>query len=113
MTIAAAQGIFFNVYFFAYLLTPSTCHRFVGYLEEEAVHTYSVLLEQIDKGNLEHWKNMRAPQEAIDYYQLEQDASFRDMVTHVRADEACHRDLNHHFADVPHYADIDHHEVSI
>ena len=56
---------------------------------------------------------MRAPQEAIDYYQLEQNASFRDMVTHVRADEACHRDLNHHFADVPHYADIDHHEVSI
>jgi len=35
------------------------------------------------------------------------------MVTHVRADEACHRDLNHHFADVPHYADIDHHEVTI
>ena len=55
LIIAASQGIFFNVYFFAYLLTPSTCHRFVGYLEEEAVHTYTVLLEQIDKGNLKHW----------------------------------------------------------
>jgi len=35
------------------------------------------------------------------------------MVAHVRADEACHRDLNHHFADVPFYADIDHHDVTI
>lgn len=55
LMIAAAQGVFFNVYFIAYLLSPSYCHRFVGYLEEEAVHTYTVLLEQIDKGNLPHW----------------------------------------------------------
>jgi hypothetical protein len=48
--IAAAQGLFFNFYFLAYLLSPSTCHRFVGYLEEEAVHTYTVLLDQLDKG---------------------------------------------------------------
>ena len=43
--IALAQGIFFNMYFIAYLMSPRTCHRFVGYLEEEAVHTYSMLLE--------------------------------------------------------------------
>jgi len=113
LMIALAQGVFFNAYFFMYMVTPSTCHRFVGYLEEEAVHTYTVLIDQIDKGNLEHWKNMRAPQEAINYYALDSDASFRTMVAHVRADEACHRDLNHHFADVPFYADIDHHDVTI
>jgi len=95
------------------MISPSTCHRFVGYLEEEAVSTYTVLLEQIDNGNLVHWKDMRAPQEAIDYYELPEDATFRDMVSHVRADEACHRDLNHHFADIPSYSSVDSHTVEI
>ena len=113
LIIAAGQGIFFNAYFLMYMITPSTCHRFVGYLEEEAVHTYTVLLEQIDNGNLKHWAQMRAPQEAIEYYNLPNDASFRDMVSHVRADEACHRDLNHHFADIPWYECVDSHEVTI
>lgn len=27
--------------FVAYLINPKICHRFVGYLEEEAVHTYT------------------------------------------------------------------------
>ena len=54
---------------------------------------------------------MRANEEAIDYYQLDDNASFRDMVAHVRADEACHRDLNHNFADSPFHAEIDHHDV--
>ena len=53
--IAAAQGIFFNLYFVAYLLSPQFCHKFVGYLEQEAVHTYTMLLEEIDKGNLKKW----------------------------------------------------------
>ena len=68
LIIAAGQGIFFNLYFFAYLVTPATCHRFVGYLEEEAVHPYTVMLEQIDKGNLPHWTNMGASEEAREYY---------------------------------------------
>lgn len=68
LMIAAAQGIFFNGYFLAYMISPASCHRYVGYLEEEAVHTYSVLLEQIDKGNLQHWKSMPCPPEAIEYY---------------------------------------------
>ena len=46
--VALAQGIFFNIYFLAYLLSPSFCHRLVGFLEEEAVHTYTVLLRQLD-----------------------------------------------------------------
>ena len=68
LMIAVAQGVFFNAYFFAYMISPSICHRFVGYLEEEAVHTYTVLLQQIDKGNLPHWNNIKATDEAIEYY---------------------------------------------
>jgi len=66
--IAADQGIFFNAYFFMYLISPASCHRFVGYLEEEAVHTYTQMLDSLDKGRLPHWANMAAPDEAIDYY---------------------------------------------
>lgn len=34
-----AQGIFFNFFFFFYLIAPRVAHRFVGVLEEEAVYT--------------------------------------------------------------------------
>ena len=52
IAVALTQGIFYNLYFMSYLFFPKYCHRFVGYLEEEAVHTYSVLLKQIDNGQL-------------------------------------------------------------
>lgn len=45
MLVALTQGVFYNLYFLAYLIAPKFCHRFVGYLEEEAVHTYTVLLK--------------------------------------------------------------------
>ncbi len=46
------QGVFFNAYFLAYLLSPKTCHAFVGYLEEEAVKTYTHALKV---GYLSEW----------------------------------------------------------
>ena len=55
------QGVFFNLNFIAYLLSPKFMHRFVGFLEEEAVHTYTVMLEHIEKGSLEEWKTKPAP----------------------------------------------------
>lgn len=100
--IALTQGLFFNAYFLFYMLSPSLCHRFVGYLEEEAVHTYSVVIDMIDSpGKLPIWEKEKAPKEAIEYYTLEEDATFRDFILAVRADEACHREVNHHFADIP------------
>ena len=48
--VTIAQGIFFNLYLVAYILFPKTCHRFVGYLEEEAVISYTTFLQEIDKG---------------------------------------------------------------
>ena len=37
--ILGAQGVFANAFFFSYLISPRTCHRFVGVLEEEATYT--------------------------------------------------------------------------
>ncbi|MGD1925951.1 MAG: alternative oxidase [Paracoccaceae bacterium] len=94
--IMIAQGIFYNFFFFLYLFAPKTAHRVVGYLEEEAVISYTQYLGEIDAGRIE---NAPAPQLAIDYWGLAPDARLRDVVIAVRADEANHRDTNHAFAD--------------
>lgn len=90
------QAVFYNFYFWLYLFAPRTAHRVVGYLEEEAVVSYTNYLEEIDEGRAE---NMPAPRIAIDYWDLPEDARLRDVVVAVRADEARHRDVNHGFAD--------------
>lgn len=97
-----AQGIFFNVYFVIYLISPRTAHRIVGYFEEEAVYSYTQYLAEIDAGRHE---NTPAPQIAIDYWNLTPDARLRDVVIAVRADEAGHRDVNHEMADALRKAD--------
>ncbi|KAJ3412234.1 hypothetical protein HDV05_001045 [Chytridiales sp. JEL 0842] len=89
------QGVFFNLFFASYLLSPKTCHRFVGYLEESAVHTYSHCLKDIEGGNIRHWATTPAPEIAVKYWRLKEGAVVRDVVEAVRADEADHRDTNH------------------
>ncbi|MEM9550075.1 MAG: alternative oxidase [Pseudomonadota bacterium] len=94
--IMVGQAVFFNFYFFLYLFAPRTAHRVVGYLEEEAVVSYTQYLAEIDEGRQ---ANVPAPRLAIDYWGLGHDAKLRDVVIAVRADEAGHRDKNHDFAD--------------
>lgn len=96
LLILVAQGLFYNAYFLLYLLSPKTAHRVVGYLEEEAVVSYTRYLAEIDAGRL---PNGPAPRIAIDYWDLSADADLRAVVEAVRADEAGHRDVNHDFAD--------------
>lgn len=90
-----AQGVFYNCFFLLYLLSPKTAHRMVGYLEEEAVISYTNYLEGVDAGT---YVNVAAPQIAIDYWKLSPDAKLRDVIIAVRNDEAKHRDVNHGFA---------------
>ena len=92
--IVAVQLVFYNFYFFLYLLAPRTAHRVVAYFEEEAVFSYTQYLAEVDAGRHE---NIPAPQIAIDYWQLPADARRRDVILAVRADEAEHRDVNHYF----------------
>ncbi|MCC5996052.1 MAG: alternative oxidase [Oceanicaulis sp.] len=94
--IMIAQAFFYNAYFFLYLFAPRTAHRFVAYLEEEAVVSYTQYLAAIDAGAIE---NAPAPAIARDYWNLPASARLRDVVVQVRADEARHRDVNHGFAD--------------
>lgn len=94
--IMIGQAIFYNAYFWLYLFAPRIAHRIVGYLEEEAVVSYTQYLAQIDAGLVE---NVPAPKIAIDYWNLASDARLREVVIAVRADEAGHRDRNHQMAD--------------
>lgn len=93
--ILLAQGLFYNLFFMIYLISPHTAHRIVGYFEEEAVLSYTLYLAEIDKGAIE---NIAAPTIAIDYWNMPSDARLRDVVLLVRQDEAGHRDVNHRFA---------------
>lgn len=92
--IVAVQLVFYNFYFFLYLLAPRTAHRVVAYFEEEAVFSYTQYLAEVDAGR---HANIPAPQIAIDYWQLPADARLREVILAVRADEAEHRDVNHYF----------------
>ncbi|CCW66728.1 unnamed protein product [Phytomonas sp. Hart1] len=99
MCVLAAQGIVFNLLFFLYMICPRFVHRFVGYLEEEAVITYTSILEHLDKGELGGISS-HVPIIAKQYWSLPNDASFRDLIAVIRADEAEHRVVNHTFADM-------------
>jgi len=99
--VLVAQGVFFNAFFAAYLVAPAFCHRLVGYLEEEAVHTYTRAIADLDAGHLPAWAAAPAPPIAVKYWRLAEGARLRDVLLAVRADEAIHRDANHVFASLP------------
>lgn len=93
--------VFFTLYYsLHYVFSPSTAHRIVGYLEEEAVKTYSNMIIDYDKGKLPIWKKMPVAKDPKRYWELPDDASMRDLLLAIRADEVNHREFNHHFADL-------------
>lgn len=96
LLILLVQGVFYNLFFLLYVISAKTAHRVVGYLEEEAVYSYTEYLAGVDNGT---YANVPAPQIAIDYWQLAADARLRDVIIAIRADAAHHRDVNHEFAD--------------
>jgi ubiquinol oxidase len=96
LVIIGVQWVFYLAFFALYLLSPRTAHRVVGYFEEEAVISYTHYLREIDEGRS---ANVPAPSIAKRYWSLPEDATLRDVVLVVRADEAHHRDVNHGFAD--------------
>lgn len=95
-----AQGVFYNFFFIFYLISSRTAHRFVGTLEEEAVVTYSRIIDDIQEGRLPEWEHLGAPKVAIDYWGLKPDAKMLDMIRAIRLDEAGHRYVNHTLAEL-------------
>ncbi|KAI1383450.1 alternative oxidase [Hypoxylon trugodes] len=98
LLLIGAQGVYFNGLFITYLISPKLTHRFVGYLEEEAVHTYTLAIKQIEDGHLPKWSdpNFVVPDIAVQYWHMpEGKRTMKDLILYIRADEACHRGVNH------------------
>ncbi|KAK4121610.1 alternative oxidase [Parathielavia appendiculata] len=106
--ILGAQGVFFNAMFLSYLISPRITHRFVGYLEEEAVHTYTRLVQEIENGDLPKWSDPKfeIPQIAVQYWRMpEGKRTMKDLILYIRADEAVHRGVNHTLSNLNHVED--------
>ena len=97
LIIMIAQFIFILMYLFIYLISQKTAHRIVGYFEEEAVISYTEYLNEIEEGKIE---NIKAPEIAINYWNLPLNSRLKDVIKVIRDDEAGHRDVNHSFADI-------------
>lgn len=111
--IMSSQFFFIAGYSLLYIVSPTTAHRFVGYLEEEAVKTYTQIIKDLDEGKLPLWEDLPAPQDAIRYWGLDENAKFRDVIVSIRADEVSHREFNHHFADIPKDMPIAGHKLEV
>lgn len=103
--VIGAQFGFGSFFLAAYMINPAWCHRFVGYVEEEACHTYTKILKEMDNAEIESelamWKNEEAPKIAKGYWHLGEHGTIYDVMKAVRADEAEHRDVNHAVSGVP------------
>jgi hypothetical protein len=88
---------------FLYMVKPQACHRFVGYLEDTACHTYASALKQVETPGTElheAWAHLPAPVFAISYWRLPSDATFGDTLRCMFADKTHHRNVNHTFAEM-------------
>ena len=95
--IMMAKFVFILMYLVIYLISQRTAHRIVGYFEEEAVISYTEYLKEIEEGKIE---NIKAPEIAINYWNLPLNSRLKDVVEVIRDDEAGHRDVNHSFANI-------------
>lgn len=109
LIVVLAQWIFYVAFFSLYLVSSRTAHRVVGYFEEEAVASYTLYLEEIDAGRA---PDVPAPAIAKHYWKLPANATLRDVVIAVRADESHHRDVNHGLSSKLAGEPVDHVEAS-
>jgi len=100
LAILGTQFVFVTGFSALYLLSSKTAHRFVGYLEEEAVKTYTNCIKELDEGQLPEWAKLAATKETIRYWGLPENAKWRDVLLAIRADEVMHREVNHHLANL-------------
>lgn len=96
IAIIIVQFFFSIFYFILYALSSRTAHRVVGYLEEEAIHSYEHYLRLVHAGKHE---NIPATPLAKEYWHLPPHARLTDMIEATIIDEMAHRDVNHKFSE--------------
>jgi len=99
--VVSAQTVLAPLLTVVAFINPKYIHRFVGYLEETAVHTYSHIIEKMETPGSrlqQEWGHLMAPDIAKTYWRMADDATWLDVIKQIMADEANHRDVNHTFA---------------
>jgi hypothetical protein len=99
--VICAQVVLLPFLTMLYMVRPKALHRFVGYLEETAVETYTGILLKMDTEGSQlnkAWGVLPAPNIGKQYYKLSDDAMWSDVLRCIAADETNHRDVNHTFA---------------
>ncbi len=99
--VVSAQTILTPSLLLLYIVHPKAVHRFVGYLEETACHTYVNVIKKIGEPGThlnKEWKDLMSPPLANAYWKLSDDAKWVDTLGCMFADETHHRDVNHTFA---------------
>ena len=79
--VVTAQVVLTPLLMGVYLVHPKSMHRFVGYLEETACHTYVNIIENIQKKDTNlynEWRDLPAPDIAKGYWKLDKDAKWVD-----------------------------------
>jgi hypothetical protein len=77
--VVAAQMVLTPVLMGLYIVHPKSMHRFVGYLEETACHTYADIIRHVETpGTKLHaaWAEVDSPTIAKGYWKLPDDAKF-------------------------------------
>mmetsp|Transcript_3692 Transcript_3692/g.8170 ORF Transcript_3692/g.8170 Transcript_3692/m.8170 type:complete len:482 (+) Transcript_3692:122-1567(+) len=104
--VVGSQFAFGSAFLVLYMISPAFCHRFVGYIEEEACATYTKIIKAIEEApegsDLAKWRTEEAPKIAKGYWHLGEEGTVLDVMRAVRADEAEHRDVNHAVSGVAH-----------
>eukprot|EP00644_Phytophthora_capsici_P012399 jgi/Phyca11/552080/estExt2_Genewise1Plus.C_PHYCAscaffold_460130 len=91
VAMVAAQSVFLPVFFLTYMISPKTCQHFIAFVDEEAVNTYTYLLEDMEHGHLNEWCTMTAPLVGRRHFDLPDDAKVYDMIKCIRAEKASHK----------------------
>eukprot|EP00980_Cylindrotheca_fusiformis_P020570 scaffold7641_cov115-Cylindrotheca_fusiformis.AAC.16 len=98
-SVILSQFGFGSAFLTCYAISPKFCHRFVGYVEEEACSTYTKIIEAIENApegdELAAWRTQVAPNIALGYWELGEHGTVLELMYAIRADEAEHRDVNH------------------
>ena len=70
-------------------------------LSATATLRHTLPLPSLSAGKLPAWKDVAVPAIAKKYWRLDPDASMRDLLLVIRADELCHAHVNAVFANMP------------
>ena len=79
--VVATQVVMTPLLMLVYAIHPKSMHRFVGYLEETACHTYVNVINHIETPGTQlnkAWIDLPAPPIAVGYWKLDTNASWVD-----------------------------------